>query len=209
MDARRRPAKHRNASTCKHWLSGLIKCSICGATLSYTGSGACPYFQCWKYAKGYHKTSVAISVKKMEQLVIDYLKQLLDGADFQYVPKTTAPVQNEELEQLKQELARLSTRELRIKLAYENEIDTLEEYKENKIRLQKQRESLLENIKELEAQKPEDPSRDNVLSQIRSVYDVLLDPAAESSTKGNFIRTIVDQIVFDKEAEMVYFDIII
>lgn len=88
----------------------------------------------------------------MEQLVIDYLKQLLDGADFQYVPKTTAPAQNEELEQLKQELARLSTRELRIKLAYENEIDTLEEYKENKIRLQKQRESLLENIKELEAQ---------------------------------------------------------
>ena len=85
----------------------------------------------------------------------------------------------------------------------------MEEYKENKIRLQKQRESLLENIKELEAQKPEDPSRDNVLSQIRSVYDVLLDPAAESSTKGNFIRTIVDQIVFDKEAEMVYFDIII
>ena len=84
----------------------------------------------------------------MEQLVIDYLKQLLDGADFQYVPKTTAPVKNEELEQLKQELARLSTRELRIKLAYENEIDTLEEYKENKIRLQKQRESLLENIKE-------------------------------------------------------------
>lgn len=209
MNARRRPAKHRNASTCKHWLSGLIKCSICGATLSYTGSGACPYFQCWKYAKGYHKTSVAISVKKMEQLVIDYLKQLLDGADFQYVPKTTAPAQNGELEQLKQELARLSTRELRIKLAYENEIDTLEEYKENKIRLQKQRESLLENIKELEAQKPEDPSRDNVLSQIRSVYDVLLDPAAESSTKGNFIRTIVDQIVFDKEAEMVYFDIII
>lgn len=152
---------------------------------------------------------MAISVKKMEQLVIDYLKQLLDGADFQYVPKTTAPVQNGELEQLKQELARLSTRELRIKLAYENEIDTLEEYKENKIRLQKQRESLSENIKELEAQKPEDPSRDNVLSQIRSVYDVLLDPAAESSTKGNFIRTIVDQIVFDKEAEMVYFDIII
>ena len=66
-----------------------------------------------------------------------------------------------------------------------------------------------DEIKELEAQKPEDPSRDNVLSQIRSVYDVLLDPAAESSTKGNFIRTIVDQIVFDKEAEMVYFDIII
>ena len=68
-------------------------------------------------------------------------------------PKQLRRCKMEELEQLKQELARLSTRELRIKLAYENEIDTLEEYKENKIRLQKQRESLLENIKELEAAK--------------------------------------------------------
>lgn len=209
MDARRKPLKHRNVSTCKHWLSGLIKCPICGATLSYTGSGGCPTFQCWKYAKGFHRVSVSISVKRMEQLVIDYLKLLLDGADFQYIPKTTVPLQNDELEQLKQELARLATREQRIKLAYENEIDTLEEYKENKVRLQKQRESILENIQKLESQKPEGPSRENVLSQIRTVYDVLLDPNADSNTKGNFIRTIVDQIVFDKENQKVYFDIII
>ena len=209
MDARRRPARHRNASTCKHWLSGLIKCSICGATLSYTGSGACPYFQCWKYAKGYHKTSVAISVKKMEQLVLDYLKQLLDGADFQYIQKSAPPVQNEELEHLKQELSRLATKEQRVKLAYENEIDTLEEYKENKIRLQKQRESLQKSIQELEDMKPAAPSREEALSQIRTVYDVLCDPAVENSTKGNIIRTIVDQIIFDKEAETVYFDIIL
>ena len=209
MDARRRPIRHRNVSTCKHWLSGLIKCSICGATLSYTGSSACPYFQCWKYAKGYHNTSVSISVKKMEQLVLDYLKQLLDGADFQYIQKTTAPVQNDELEQLKQELARLATREQRIKLAYENEIDTLEEYKENKIRLQRQRESLLRNIHELEELKPAAPSKENALSQIRTVYDILCDPDVANSTKGNIIRTIVDQIVFDKEAKKVYFDIIL
>ena len=209
MDARRRPIRHRNVSTCKHWLSGLIKCSICGATLSYTGSGACPYFQCWKYAKGYHNTSVSISVKKMEQLVLDYLKQLLDGADFQYIQKTTAPVQNDELEQLKQELASLATREQRIKLAYENEIDTLEEYKENKIRLQRQRESLLRNIHELEELKPAAPSKENALSQIRTVYDILCDPDVDNSTKGNIIRTIVDQIVFDKEAKKVYFDIIL
>mgnify|MGYP006870760635 FL=1 len=145
----------------------------------------------------------------MEQLVLDYLKQLLDGADFQYIQKTTAPVQNDELEQLKQELARLSTREQRIKLAYENEIDTLEEYKENKIRLQKQRESLLKSIHELEEQKPAAPSRENALSQIRTVYDILCDPDVDNSTKGNIIRTIVDQIVFDKEAKKVYFDIIL
>lgn len=209
MDARRRPIRHRNASTCKHWLSGLIKCSICGATLSYTGAGACPYFQCWKYAKGFHKTSVSISVKKMEQLVLDYLQQILNGSEFRYVQKSAPPAQDDELEQLKQELARLAVREQRIKLAYENEIDTLEEYKENKIRLQSQKESLLENIQELENQKPAAPSKENALSQVQTVYDVLCDPAVDNSTKGNIIRTIVDQIVFDKDAGTVYFDIII
>ena len=34
MDARRRPAKHRNASTCKHWLSGLIKNPFLTGSLS-------------------------------------------------------------------------------------------------------------------------------------------------------------------------------
>ena len=113
------------------------------------------------------------------------------------------------MEQLKQELARLAVREQRIKLAYENEIDTLEEYKENKIRLQNQKESLLENIQELENQKPAAPSKEDALSQVQTVYDVLCDPAVDNSTKGNIIRTIVDQIVFDKDAGTVYFDIII
>ena len=75
--SRRRPMKARNVSTCKHWLSGLLKCSVCGATLSYTGNNKCPYFQCWKYAKGFHKTSVALSVKKAEEAVNAYFDLIL------------------------------------------------------------------------------------------------------------------------------------
>ena len=152
---------------------------------------------------------MAISVKKMEQLVLDYLQQILNGSEFRYVQKSAPPAQDDELEQMKKELARLAVREQRIKLAYENEIDTLEEYKENKIRLQNQKESLLENIQELENQKPAAPSKEDALSQVQTVYDVLCDPAVDNSTKGNIIRTIVDQIVFDKDAGTVYFDIII
>ena len=85
--SRRRPMKARNVSTCKHWLSGLLKCSVCGATLSYTGNNKCPYFQGWKYAKGFHKTSVALSVKKAEEAVTAYFDQILSGTDFTYVRK--------------------------------------------------------------------------------------------------------------------------
>ena len=85
ITSRKRPVKARNVSACKHWLSGLLKCSVCGATLSYTGNNKCPYFLCWKYAKGFHKTSVALSVKKAEDAVITYFEQILDGADFPFL----------------------------------------------------------------------------------------------------------------------------
>ena len=134
--SRKRPMKARNVSTCKHWLSGLLKCSVCGATLSYTGNGKCPYFQCWKYAKGFHKTSVALSVKKAEEAVISYFDQILSGTDFTYVRKDQpATDETVTIEQLQKELSKLSTREIRIRDAYESGIDSLEEYKANKERL--------------------------------------------------------------------------
>ena len=210
--SRRRPVKARNVSTCKHWLSGLLKCSVCGATLSYTGNGKCPYFQCWKYAKGFHKTSVALSVKKAEEAVITYFDQVLAGADFTYVRKEQPSDKDNTaaIEQLQRELAKLSTRESRIHDAYESGIDTLEEYKANKDRLISNRlqlENELENL--LQMQKEKELNKEEVLQEIKSVNDILKNPDVGYEEKGNLIRTILDQIVYDKESGKMYFDIIV
>ena len=210
--SRRRPVKARNVSTCKHWLSGLLKCSVCGATLSYTGNGKCPYFQCWKYAKGFHKTSVALSVKKAEEAVITYFDQVLAGADFTYVRKEQPSDKDNTaaIEQLQRELAKLSTRESRIHDAYESGIDTLEEYKANKDRLISNRlqlENELENL--LQMQKEKELNKEEVLQEIKSVNDILKNPDVGYDEKGNLIRTILDQIVYDKESGKMYFDIIV
>lgn len=210
--SRRRPVKARNVSTCKHWLSGLLKCSVCGATLSYTGNGKCPYFQCWKYAKGFHKTSVALSVKKAEEAVITYFDQVLAGADFTYVRKEQPAAKDNTaaIEQLQRELAKLSTRESRIHDAYESGIDTLEEYKSNKDRLISNRlqlENELENL--LQMQKEKELNKEEVLQEIKSVNDILKNPDVGYEEKGNLIRTILDQIVYDKESGKMYFDIIV
>lgn len=210
--SRRRPVKARNVSTCKHWLSGLLKCSVCGATLSYTGNGKCPYFQCWKYAKGFHKTSVALSVKKAEEAVITYFDQVLAGADFTYIRKEQPADKDNTaaIEQLQRELSRLDSRESRIHDAYESGIDTLEEYKSNKDRLISNRlqlENELENL--LQMQKEKELNKEEVLQEIKSVNDILKNPDVGYEEKGNLIRTILDQIVYDKESGKMYFDIII
>ena len=209
--SRKRPIKARNVSTCKHWLSGLIKCSICGATLSYTGNNACPYFQCWKYAKGFHKTSVALSVKKAEEAVTDYFDQILSGAEFSYVRKSQPKDNNDlEIERLQKELSKLEIREKRIREAYESEIDTLEEYKANKERLTASRLKINSQIENLlhDQEKPEIDT-EKVLREIKSVNDILKNPDVEYEEKGLLIRSVVDQIVYDKEEGKMYFDIIV
>lgn len=209
--SRKRPIKARNVSTCKHWLSGLIKCSICGATLSYTGNNACPYFQCWKYAKGFHKTSVALSVKKAEEAVTSYFDQILSGAEFSYVRKSQPKDSNDlEIERLQKELSKLEIREKRIREAYESEIDTLEEYKANKERLTASRlklNSQIENL--LHDQEEPEIDTEKILREIKSVNDILKNPDVRYEEKGLLIRSVVDQIVYDKEEGKMYFDIIV
>lgn len=208
--SRKRPVKARNVSACKHWLSGLLKCSVCGATLSYTGNNACPYFQCWKYAKGFHKTSVALSVKKAEEAVITYFDQLLAGEDFAYVYKGCPTDNTQQIEQLQKELSRLKTREARIREAYESGIDSLEEYKTNKERLSSFRLELnasLQNL--LQDEESRKPDKSDVLREIQSINDVLKNPDVDYEEKGTLIRSVVDQIIYDKETGKMSFYIIV
>lgn len=211
MDARKHPSKARNVSTCKHWLSGLLKCSICGATLSYTGNSCSHYFQCWKYSKGFHKVSTAISDKKAEKAVFEYFDRILGGEKFTYVYKGSEQNSNTlQIEMFQKELLNLSMRESRMKDAYESGIDTLEEYKANKERLSACRLELEARMQQLQnKEKANAPDINEVLKEIKSVNDLLKNPDISYEEKGTLIRTIVDQIVYDKEAGALYFDIII
>ena len=94
--------------------------------------------------------------------------------------------------------------------AYESGIDSLQEYKENKERLNDDRSKLefeLHNL--LHKKKEKFTDKSEVLKEIKSVNDVLKDPDVGYEEKGMLIRTIVDQIVWDKENNKMYFDIIV
>ena len=88
--------------------------------------------------------------------------------------------------------------------------DLAKEYKANKDRLISNRlqlENELENI--LQMQKEKELNKEDVLQEIKSVNDILKNPDVGYEEKGNLIRTILDQIVYDKESGKMYFDIIV
>lgn len=200
LNAEFKPKKRRNVSACKHWLSGLVKCSICGASLVFTNNGKSPFFQCWKYAKGMHPKSNMITEKALIKGVLEYFDKLLGGADFTFTYRSPASAEPDDTLLFRQQLEKLSSREQRIRDAYEAGIDTLEEYRENKTRLLLERKRLTDLIESSKpsVSKPED-DKEQILSRIRTVYDVLKDENTDYETKGVFIRSVIEYITWDKE----------
>lgn len=201
--ALRQSSGRRDAASCKHWLSGILKCSSCGASLGYHNSARKPFFQCWKYSKGLCHTSHFIAAKTIEQLTVDGLKNALLPNDLRF--QTAPPKQNDvnrELELLKEQRNRAAKKAIRIRDAYENGIDTLKEYKEHKLRIEKERSLLEEKIASLSCA-PDSRPQHTGQKQIQTLESALTDlshPETDGEEKGAVIRSIVDKIVYDKTA---------
>lgn len=77
------------------------------------------------------------------------------------------------------------------------------------MRLADSRHRLEQELQNLQSTKELPIDRKKILEEIRSVNDVLKDPDVDYEEKGNLIRTIVEQIVYDKKTGKMYFDIIV
>ena len=142
--------------------------------------------------------------------MITYFEQILDGAEFTYVCKKKKTDHSLQIDQLQREISKLTMRESRIKEAYEAGVDTLEEYKNNKDRLVSDRLELTAALSQLlQEEQADQPDTEEILKEIRSVADVLKNPDVGYEAKGNLIRSVVEQIIYDKESGKMSFDIII
>lgn len=202
-----RPVKRRSISTCRHWLSGILKCSVCGATMSYNGGGKSrpdAVFACWKYAKGLHKESCSVTVAKAERIVIRSLEKILETGNFEYdrIPRPASEQDSSQKVAIEVKLERLALKEERIRSAYENGIDSLEEYRTRKEQLLKERAELEAELASLE---PADcspaPSHEELMERVKTVHDLLCSPNVDFETKGTALRSILKFIVFDRKAD--------
>lgn len=201
-----RPFKRREVSSCKHWLSGMLKCGICGASLGFNRSSDLKrrghIFQCWKYLKGHHTGSNSISVIKAEKAVLESLRQIMDSGEleFEYTPREDADTKTAQA-LLEDALARVGVKEQRIKEAYESGIDTIEEYKANKERIKHERDELINELDQIKNSNHTDnigPTKEEMMSRIHTVYDILSDPDVDYDIKGNAIRSILKKVEIDK-----------
>ena len=196
------PRKRKGVGFTKHWLCGVLKCGICGASMTYyQPAGKNGGFQCYRYSKGLHKQSCYINVYKMEQIVLDVFKNLnYDNIEYSILPKSEL---SSNMAEYKKQLALLDKKEARIKEAYINEIDTLAEYKENKLALKRERERL-EALMTNNAVVEDSPEmKAELLENCRNVYEVLSAPDVDLEKKATVLRSVCKEIIFDKASSTV------
>lgn len=209
IKAEYKPRSRREASSNAHWLSGLLTCSICGGSLGFNRTKdqkkRPDFFQCWRYAKGYHEGSCAVSARIAEKALLDSLQQILgtQEVEYEYIPRADPVTDNEE-STLLAALSRLEFKEQRIREAYENAIDTLEEYRSNKERLKAEREELQANLARLRTSQDslhpnEALCKAELLQRISTAYNYVSDPNVSNEDKGNALRRILKKIVFDRK----------
>ena len=202
------PSRRRDVSACRHWLSGILKCSCCGSSLGFNSNPRAPFFQCWKYSKGICPESHSIVMKKIEESVIQGLNESVFSGNLQYrIIQPAAKDDFNEPDFLKEQLNRISFKETRIRDAYENGIDTIEEYRANKLRIQEEKTSIEQRITAVTSTSaaPVVKTEETLIKHISSAADILSDASKSYEEKGTAIRSIVDKIVYDRETERLAF----
>lgn len=188
-----RPRTRRNEPIA--WmLKGLVHCSNCGSTLCY--QSAAGSIQCYKYAHGQCTKSHAISVVKINRIVIETLENAVDTLSFNMEPrnvKTAAAGSDAE------RLIKLEERKLvRVQEAYEAGIDDIEEYANKKRKIQTE----IERLKKL-MPAPEAKTFDKIefAKKVSSVLRQIKSPDVSETAKNEALRTIISKIVYNKSAQ--------
>lgn len=196
-----RKGKSRPSSTYKHWLSGILVCSSCGGRLvrSYISKDGSSSFQCTAYNHGSCSTSHMISERRLTPAILEGLKKVTDGGNISYTINYTESEEDFERKQLAKKINNIKTKEERIKEAYRDGIDTLEEYKANKEILATEKKTLVELLERYTENKTSDENKHSIISSIKSAYDIISSSKTTDTQKHEALCSVVEKIVYDKK----------
>ena len=95
----------------------------------------------------------------------------------------------------------LENKEERIKASYREGIDTLEEYKENKLLIQKEREEIEEQLSEFSKTESTDQQddKDVLLKKVSNIYSIISSDKYTDAQKNAALRQVIDRIVYNRQ----------
>ncbi len=193
----------KNYSGVSYWLSGLLVCDNCGKTLSRAGK----YLQCGGYSKSLCNVSHSIPIARAEELVINQLKEDYNNIMSVSLKSDGRKIKNtDETKTYADAITRLEKSLQRAKDAYIAGVDTLEEYGENKTRIQDEIEKNKKLLKDQNTQKSTDPKE--LAENIMRAIEFIQDENNSLEDKNKALKQFISKITFikaSKTLEITYF----
>lgn len=186
------PKNYKRTKT-DYYFKGLVRCSNCGATLV---RGHERYLQCCKYARGQCEVSHNIKIDKLKEITLDALQQvMLPQATINFVPNDAMPKSNPKNNGISLQLRKEYQKLERINYAFEEGIDTIDEYKTKKAKILATIDTLKSMLAEAE---PPTASIDNFKMAVSKVLSIISDPTVSPHIYNEALYSVVDKIVFDR-----------
>jgi len=181
----------------QHMLKGLIKCSACGGSLAMGGSSGknkVRRVQCCNYSRGSCRTSHSVNLHVLEAAFVEGLKQAVEEKQFSIVP--TKPKKSDPSAIDFDKLIAVEERRLaRAKEAYLAEIDTIEQYAQNK-------KEITERIDDLKARRDKEGEKetdiDAFADKVAGIVEFIQREDVTVSAKNEALHNIIEKVVFEK-----------
>lgn len=183
------------------YMRGIIKCSDCGGTMIHVHRDKYDnYFQCTNYT---HRqcTSHHISEAKIMKAILNQVQK--DYALDLHLNYSNKLDYTNDIELYSNEKNKLENKLKRIKEAYLNGIDTLEEYKTNKTKILNQLETIDKELKSLNIKEYEAKKEAEIKSQCKKVYEVLTDNKISDKIKSEVAHSLFEKIVYYKKEDKI------
>lgn len=195
------PKNARKEQQVEYMLKGLVRCSACGGTLAAGAMGKrdkCRSIQCCNYQRGSCHTSHSITLPKIEAAFIAGLEKSVETQTFTMTPK--APQKNKDAEAPDYDrMIALEERRLeRAKEAYLNEIDTIEQYKQNKELITARIEEIKEQKQNSSTEPAETIDTAAYAKKVAEVVEFIKREDVTPQAKNEALRTVIEKVVYEK-----------
>lgn len=193
------PKYARQEQPIQYMLKGLVRCDTCGGSMvmsaAVSGKAKTRTMQCRNYSSGACAISHSITIPKLEASLKSGLQKALETKKFTMAP-AKPPKQSDPSAIDYDKLITVEERRLaRAKEAYLAEIDTIEQYGQNK-------KEITERIEDLKVRRDKHLTKEidfeAFAKKVEGVAAFIEREDVTNAAKNEALRTIIEKIVFEK-----------
>lgn len=189
----KKPKQHIDLNP-KHWTKGLVRCKECGCTMVTCGKTK---LRCNGYNKGKCSNSTTLLITEIYDLIINNIKQVMKNGKIEHiVANKKEKKENNQYLILQHQLEQLSDKEIRIKEAYREGVDTIDEYKENKNIILREKSRLLKELETVEKPKIENKKKE-IIENGKRIYEILTDENISLKEKNEVAHILINKVEYD------------